>query len=44
MNNGRCRIHGGKARGAPKDNRDAEKHGNYSAKEQTWRMAMKIQL
>ena len=31
MPNGRCRIHGGKAPGAPKGNRNALKHGFYSA-------------
>jgi hypothetical protein len=31
MPNGRCRIHGGKATGAPKGNRNAVKHGFYSA-------------
>jgi hypothetical protein len=30
MRNGRCRMHGGKATGAPKGNRNAFKHGNYS--------------
>jgi len=28
---GRCRMHGGKSLGAPKGNRNAWKHGNYSA-------------
>jgi uncharacterized protein YjcR len=31
MLNGRCRIHGGTAPGAPKGNRNAVKHGFYSA-------------
>jgi hypothetical protein len=31
MPNGRCRIHGGKSTGAPKGNRNALKHGLYSA-------------
>jgi hypothetical protein len=31
MPNGRCRIHGGTAPGAPKGNRNAVKHGFYSA-------------
>lgn len=35
MNNGRCRMPGGKAIGAPKGNRNAWKHGNYSRREQT---------
>ena len=31
MPNGRCRMHGGKSTGAPKGNRNAWKHGHYSA-------------
>ena len=31
MPNGRCRMHGGKSPGAPKGNRNAWKHGLYSA-------------
>jgi hypothetical protein len=31
MTNGRCRMHGGKALGAPKGNSRALKHGRYSA-------------
>ena len=31
MRNGRCRMHGGKAPGAPKGNRNAFKHGRYSS-------------
>jgi glucans biosynthesis protein len=31
MPNGRCRIHGGVSPGAPKGNRNALKHGLYSA-------------
>jgi len=31
MRNGRCRMHGGKAPGAPKGNRHAFKHGRYSS-------------
>lgn len=30
MANGRCRMHGGTATGAPKGNRNAWKHGRYS--------------
>ena len=30
MENGRCRMHGGKSTGAPKGNRNAWKHGKYS--------------
>ncbi|MBK9589321.1 MAG: hypothetical protein IPO50_12555 [Sphingomonadales bacterium] len=29
---GRCRMHGGTNPGAPKGNRNARKHGGYSAK------------
>src|SRR5262249_9809038 len=32
MKNGRCRLHGGKATGAPRGNRNAWKHGNDSAR------------
>lgn len=31
MANGRCRIHGGKSKGAPKGNSHAFKHGRYTA-------------
>jgi hypothetical protein len=31
MKNGRCRMHGGKSRGAPKGNRNSLKHGRYTA-------------
>ncbi|WP_422394883.1 HGGxSTG domain-containing protein [Novosphingobium olei] len=31
MANGRCHFHGGKSPGAPKGNRNAWKHGRYSA-------------
>jgi uncharacterized protein YjcR len=31
MPNGRCRMHGGKSPGAPKGNKNAWKHGRYSA-------------
>jgi hypothetical protein len=31
MLNGRCRMHGGKAPGAPKGNSHALRHGRYSA-------------
>jgi len=31
MKNGRCRMHGGKSKGAPKGNQNAYKHGFYSA-------------
>ena len=32
MANGRCRMHGGPSLGAPKGNRNALKHGRYTAK------------
>jgi hypothetical protein len=31
MPNGRCRMHGGPSPGAPKGNKNALKHGRYSA-------------
>jgi hypothetical protein len=31
MANGRCRMHGGKAPGAPKGNSHAFRHGRYTA-------------
>jgi hypothetical protein len=31
MANGRCRMHGGKAKGAPKGNSNALKYGRYTA-------------
>jgi hypothetical protein len=31
MPNGRCRMHGGMSPGAPKGNRNAFKHGRYTA-------------
>ncbi|WP_338076379.1 HGGxSTG domain-containing protein [Bradyrhizobium diazoefficiens] len=31
MENGRCRMHGGPSPGAPKGNKNAFKHGRYSA-------------
>ena len=31
MGNGRCRMHGGKAPGAGKGNKNAFKHGRYTA-------------
>jgi hypothetical protein len=32
MPNGRCRMHGGPSPGAPMANRNALKHGRYTAK------------
>jgi hypothetical protein len=31
MPNGRCRLHGGPSPGAPKGNKNALKHGHYTA-------------
>ena len=31
MTNGRCRMHGGKSPGDPKGNRNAFKHGRFTA-------------
>jgi hypothetical protein len=31
MRNGRCRLHGGKSTGPPKGNKNALKHGRYTA-------------
>ena len=31
MNNGRCRMHGGKSPGAPRGNSNAYRHGRYTA-------------
>jgi uncharacterized protein YjcR len=42
MRNGRCRMHGEKATGAPKGNRNAWKHGNYSERELALRLAMRL--
>ena len=33
MSNGRCRMHGGTSPGAPKGNKNAFKHGRYTAEE-----------
>ena len=38
MRNGRCRMHGGKATGARKGNRNAWKHGNYSTQAKVLRL------
>ena len=35
MPNGRCRMHGGPSPGAPKGNRNALKHGCYTARATT---------
>lgn len=44
MANGRCRLHGGKATGAPMGNQNATKTGNYSAKEVVNRMESHVLL
>jgi uncharacterized protein YjcR len=31
MPNGRCRMHGGRSPGAPRGNKNAYKHGRYTA-------------
>jgi hypothetical protein len=31
MANGRCRMHGGMSQGAPRGNKNALKHGHYTA-------------
>jgi hypothetical protein len=41
MKNGRCRMHGGKSTGAPKGNRNAWKHGAYSASEKALRRKLR---
>lgn len=42
MLNGRCRMHGGKATGAPKGNRNAWKHGLRSAEYQANRALLRL--
>jgi hypothetical protein len=37
MKNGRCRMHGGKSPGPPKGNKNALKHGRYTAEAQAER-------
>ena len=41
MPNGKCRFHGGKSTGAPRGNRNAWKHGGYSAEAQEERREMR---
>jgi len=41
MKNGRCRMHGGTSPGAPKGNRNAWKHGHYSAEVVATRQAIR---
>jgi hypothetical protein len=42
MKNGRCRMHGGKATGAPKGNKSAWKHGTYSTQSKVLRQLTRI--
>ncbi|MFL6799236.1 MAG: HGGxSTG domain-containing protein [Xanthobacteraceae bacterium] len=42
MSNGRCRMHGGPSPGAPKGNKNAWKHGRYSAEAISRRRAMAL--
>jgi hypothetical protein len=44
MPNGRCGMHGGKSPGAPKGNRNAWKHGYYSADGTAMRRAIRALL
>ncbi len=44
MSNGRCRMHGGKSPGAPKGNRNAWKHGHYSAEAIAMRRLVRLLL
>jgi hypothetical protein len=41
MPNGRCRMHGGNSPGAPKGNRNAWKHGHYSAEARAMRQLVR---
>jgi uncharacterized protein YjcR len=41
MKNGRCRMHGGMSTGAPKGNKNAFKHGYYSAEAVAERRAVR---
>lgn len=44
MANGRCRMHGGASPGAPKGNRNALKHGLYTAEAIAERQEMAVLL
>jgi uncharacterized protein YjcR len=44
MPNGRCRLHGGKSTGAPKGNKNALKHGRYTAQAVTRRRKLRALL
>ena len=41
MPNGRCRLHGGKSTGPPKGNRNALKHGRYTAEAKSRRRELR---
>jgi uncharacterized protein YjcR len=42
MPNGRCRMHGGMSPGAPKGNKNAFKHGRYTAEAIATRQIAKL--
>jgi len=44
MPNGHCRMHGGTSPGAPKGNKNAWKHGYYSAESIAMRRALRALL
>jgi len=44
MRNGRCRLHGGKSTGPPKGNKNAFKHGRYTAQAITRRREVRALL
>ncbi len=44
MNNGRCRMHGGKSPGPPLGSQNALLHGRFAAAEMERRLAVKILL
>jgi uncharacterized protein YjcR len=44
MTSGRCRMHGGMSPGAPKGNKNALKHGRYTAVAIAWRREVLSQV
>jgi hypothetical protein len=44
MPNGRCRMHGGTSPGAPAGNKNAFKHGRYTAEAIAWRRDVSSQV
>ena len=44
MTNGRCRMHGGTSPGAPAGNKNAVKHGRYTAEAIAWRRHISSQV